>query len=167
MSHAVNAAPQTSLEISISPVREADIGYCLGSWKEAYKLVGANKRMPWGMFKREVMPELAKALLSSTVLAAYAGDQIVGWASANKTRRVPACHWVHTRYHVDGVDWRRRGIASALLSALSLGTRCVYTHHSPKPRRLEEGGLHYDAMLVAWLAKRGTYATHIPFKEWF
>lgn len=167
MSHAPNVAPQAGLEISIAPVTDRDIGYCLGSWREAYKLVGDNRRMPWRVFKSAVTPELAHALTSSTLIGAYVAGEIVGWASITRSRRVPAIHWVHTRYRTDGVDWRRRGVAESLLTALELGPRIVYTHRGPKPRNPVEGDTRTsDVLLAAWLVKRGTYATFIPYKDW-
>jgi hypothetical protein len=169
MSHAPNAAPQAELEISISPVRETDMGYVLGSWREALKLTPANKRMPWGAFKRAVMPALAAIMASPStkVIGAYVEDEIVGWAALDLSRRIPTLHWIHTRYHAGGVDWRRRGIAGELLLALKLGPRLVYTHRGPKPRHRTTGDVRTsDEMLVEWLAKRGTYAVHVPYQEW-
>lgn len=167
MSHAPNLAPLPALDVIISPVTDRDIGYCLGSWREAYKLVGDNRRMPWRVFKSAVTPELAHALTTSQLVGAYLDGEIVGWASITRDRRVPAVHWVHTRYRAEGVDWRRRGIAGGLLTALQLGPRIVFTHRGPKPRNPVAGDNRTsDDFLVSWLARRGTYATFIPYKDW-
>jgi len=155
------------IEVEIRPTDERDLLYCHGSWAESYKLSPGNERMPWGLYKRTIKPELRVALDDAEVIGAFWGDEIVGWIAVNRGKRVNALHWVHTRFKLvdSGVELRRRGIMTALVDAAKLGSHIVYTHRGPLPRS-GTAKRPADAWLVPWLASRGTYATHVHYQEW-
>lgn len=169
MSNAPNVAPLPSLDVGISPVTDRDIGYCLGSWREALKTAKGNQRVPWGVFRRAVTPQLTDIINASEVLCATMGDAVVGWIAFQRGRLVNACHWVHTRYEDrSGALLRRRGIMTALFDAADLGERLIYTHRGGLPRhpRPEQKRQTTDEIVRRWLASRGVTAVHVPYQEW-
>lgn len=169
MSHAPNLAPQAELEISIAPVPSRDMPYCLGSWRETLKTAPGNQRVPWGMFRRSISPELVHVLNTSEVLGAYADGSIVGWIAVSRGRRVNACHWVHTRYETPaGEPLRRRGIMTALFDAADLGPRFLYTRKGGLPRHRTPGvpKTTSDEIVRRWLSSRGITAVFTPYQEW-
>jgi len=170
MSYAPNLAPAgDELEIRIAPVTDRDIGYCLGSWREALKTAPGNTRTPWGVFRRTVSPQLAAVLNASEVLCATARGSIVGWIAFQRAKRVNACHWVHTRYEdASGEPLRRRGIMTALFDAADLGRSLVYTFRGGLPRhpRPEDRRVTSDEIVRRFLSRRGTTAVYVPYQEW-
>jgi hypothetical protein len=169
MSHAPNLAPQLELAVTIAPVTEDEVGYCLGSWREALMTTPENRRVPKGIFRRSITPQLTDILNASEVLTAHVDGAIAGWIAFQRGPRVSACHWVHTRYESrDGMPLRRRGIMTALLEAADLGPRFLYTHRGSLPRhpRPEDKRTTTDEIVRRWLAKRGVTAVHVPYQEW-
>lgn len=169
MSDAPNVAPLPALDVIISPVTDRDIGYCLGSWREALMTAPGNRRIPKGAFRRAITPQLTNIINASEILCATVDGVIVGWIAFQRGRFVNACHWVHTRYEdADGAPLRRRGIMSALFDAADLGERFLYTHRGGKPRHphLEDKRHTTDEIVRRWLARRGVTAVYVPYQEW-
>lgn len=175
MSQALNSPPQAHIEldINIRPATEADIGYCLGSWREALMTAPGNSRLPKGAFRRAMTPLLSSILKRSEVIGAYLdtpGEPIAGWIAVSRGRRLPTVHWVHTRFRDQaGNELRRRGIMTALLDAANVAPRFVYTFRGTLPRHRHPGEQRTttDTIVARWLASRGVTAVHVPFKEWF
>jgi hypothetical protein len=156
--------------VTIGPVVDDERAYCAGSWAESYKLSPGHQQLPWGAYKRVVVPELKQVLDSpaTSILAARSGGQIVGWLALSRGRRIHACHWVHTRFRVgqDGEQLRRRGVMTALFEAAQLGHRFIYTHRGPVPRHGADRSTTSDEWIAKALAERGVFATFVHYQEW-
>ncbi len=168
---AAQESPRPPLAIRIGPATAKEMPYVIGSWAESYKLTPKMQRMPWGVYKDIIIPELRAVLDRGDVevLCAFnAAGEVVGWVAFTRGRRVSTIHWIHTRYRVGvGDELRRRGVATRLLDAAQLGNRLAYTFRGPLPRHRESGDrITADEPLVKALAQRGVTAVYVPYQEW-
>lgn len=168
------AAAQDGLALVIRPVRPEDLGYVLGSWKEAHKRAPKLVNMAWSTFNERVKPQLRACLErpDTELTGAYLDGMIVGWLACSRGRRVDVVHWVHTRFqlpHYDGrvEEFRRRGIMRALFDAAHLQPRLAYTFRGPIPKhRAGAKPQSSDEWIVRWLGRRGHAVTYVLYKEW-
>lgn len=173
---APSAAP-APLAIDIRPLRLADMGYAKWSIAEGHKGAPGVSSMSWRHYKRFIVPELERALVwpGTEILAAYIGDQVVGWLAFSRGKRVSTVHWVHVRFQLGdgGQELRRlgsrgladRGIMTMLFDEAKLGDRIAYTFKGAVPKHRSDGKT-MDERLLPWLQRRGQHAAYVSWEEW-
>lgn len=167
-------------ELRIAPAPNEALPYIRSTWCESYHRAPGNFHRRFRSWKRDALASIDRVLSDSAtqVLVATSpdvqttyGPAIVGWIVWTPGRSVSTVHYVYTRHEVGGIEWRRRGIMTALIDAAELGPRVVYTHCGEakvgghwKKRQLPRP---LDEEIVEWIRKRGVTSVYEPIEEWW
>lgn len=164
--------PSNTPRYTIEPMLDDDKRYVRSTWADSYHRSPACYKMPFaGEYKQSIVPLLHKLVDLSSVLCAKTGDgRIVGWIATSPGKSISTVHYCYTRFQTDNVEWRRRGVATALVESAELGRRFLYTLRG----EVKRGGRFdkrkwprsLDEELASALGERGQVAVHVDIKEW-
>lgn len=169
------------LRIRIAPLSEDDMRYAHLSWQESYKESStALMRSPWPMYKATVGKQLGDVLSAAKIVGAFTdAGRIGGWLAYTPGRAVDTVHWMYTRFKVDGIHARRRGVQAALVDHAGLSHRICYTHRGAREvmrrgrkwRSADAAIVHCrgptsDVAMADWLRAGGRSVVFVPYEEW-
>lgn len=150
-----------------------DRDYIAKSWLDSYHRARGNHRLPADAYYPRHRPTVERILAAPSTRALVAltpADRVIGWIVWTPSRYIPAVHYALVRHNLDGEEWRRRGVLTALLAAAELGDQFVYTHAGEYRRGGRWKRHHWprplDEEIAAALARRGVSATFQAYREW-
>jgi hypothetical protein len=184
--------PERGHELRIAEPPNDALPYIRKTWAESFHRAPGQSHRRFRTWKRGTFAMIDRILGDSTTRALVATapevtfermpddpdtavPAIVGWIVWTPGRSISTVHYVYTRHEVGGIEWRRRGVMTALVEAAKLGQRVAYTHKGEQrvgsfwkagkagkrdlPRPLDE-------VIVDWLRARGTTVVYEPVEEW-
>lgn len=181
------AAESVDHEIRIAEPDDNARPYIRKTWAESFHRAPGQSHRRFRTWKRGAFATIDRLLGDRTTRALVAtspdafvermpGDPatrvpaIVGWIVWTPGRSVDTVHYIYVRHEAGGIEWKRRGVMTALVESAELGKRVAYTHRGEHrvgsywngkelPRSLDE-------VIVDWLKGRGVTAVYEPVEEW-
>jgi hypothetical protein len=169
--------------IRLAPPAPDDLPYIRKTWLDSFHAAPGNHRQRFRDWKHRPAATIARLLEDPTTQVLVArdpdarlirdgvdlGPAIIGWTVWTPGRGVTTIHYVYVRHAVDGVQWRRRGVMTALFDAIGMERVVRYTHQGEyklgthwkrtnRPRPLDEE-------IKDWLKGRGVTAVYEPVEE--
>lgn len=155
------AVDPTPFTPTVRPMRNDEFPYVIHSFSEGFKRSPEMKRKTWADFKALYQPRLRDALVRSdtTILVAdaHVPGHAVGWIAFARWPSIDVVHWLYVAR-----QFRRRGVARALLTGAALRTRVVHTHRSEVAR----GQPPADQLVADFLRRHGAVVSYVPYQEW-
>ena len=168
-------------EIRIAPAPLEALPYIRATWCESYHRSKEHAHRRFRTWKRGTLSTIDRVLgdPATRILIARSpeveterhGPAIVGWIVWSPGRSISTVHYIYVRHEVGGIEWRRRGIMTALVDAADLGRRIAYTHHGEarvgsywKPKNLPRP---LDEEIAEWLHEQGVTSVYEPIERWF
>jgi hypothetical protein len=174
-------------EIRIAAPDDNARPYIRKTWAESFHRAPGQSHRRFRSYKRDAYATIDRLLgdPSTRALVATSPDAFIECVSGDPATRVPAIvgwivwtprpgidtvHYIYVRHEAGGIEWKRRGVMTALVETADLARRVAYTHKGEQrvgsywsgkdlPRSLDE-------VIVDWLRERGVTAVYEPVGEW-
>lgn len=126
---------------TIRPIEEGDIPFIYNSWLKSYRDAPAVRTVPNHIYyteHHEIIENILKSPYSETLVACSVEnpDILYGYATGEHFEGLAVVHWVYCKQ-----EWRRKGVAGALLRQLverSAGKPIQYSHFTRFIKKLKE-----------------------------
>lgn len=122
-------------DLALSPMEDADWRFVSDAWQRSYRDSPAAGVVPnhlWAGVMLELLEGLRDRGMEVLVLHSSARrDVLVGFVATERVHSGTALHYLYVKR-----DFRRRGLAAALLTRAALPSNVITTHSTPAGERL-------------------------------
>jgi hypothetical protein len=182
----IGGAPSGGVAIRLAPPdpnNPRDLPYIRKTWLDSFHAAEDNHRQRFRDWKARPAATISRLLEDPQTQVLVArdpdarlvrdgvdlGPPIIGWTVWTPGKGVTTIHYVYVRHAVEGVEWRRRGVMTALFDAIGMERWVRYTHvgeyklGSHWTRKFRPRPL--DLEIKDWLKVRGVTAQYEPVEE--